>query len=229
MSLVIGIPQVGYSLLQRYLKSKYVSSLVRAGAQVRWIEVEDADAAVKAAMECDGLLLAGGADVNPQLYGQESKPECGKPNDLRDRAEMKILDAFLPTNKPILCICRGQQLLNVYFGGTLHQDISKIQVCKHSRLRKIHRKVHQIKTFPRTKLQKILGSELLQVNSAHHQAVDQLGPGLTVNAVSEDGFIEGVEVFLHPFCVGVQWHPEHLSKNDPIQQGIFDAFIAACK
>lgn len=229
MSIVIGIPQTGRGPVRWYMKKQYVASLARAGAEVRWIEVDDPEKAVAELMECDGLLLAGGGDVNPTRYGQTPRKECGKPNDTRDEAELQMLEAFLPTNKPILAICRGVQLMNVYFGGTLHQDISKIQVCNHSQLRKIPRTVHHIKTMPHTKLRRLLGEAPLQVNSAHHQAVDQLGPGLTVNAVSEDGFIEGAEVFLHPFCVGVQWHPEHLSKNDPVQQGIFDAFVKACQ
>lgn len=229
MTPVIGIPQMGNDLFRKYMKQKYVSSLLRAGATVRWIELEDVDAAVAAALECDGLLLPGGADVNPRLYGQEPTELCGKPNDLRDAAEMKMLDAFLPTNKPILAICRGAQLMNVYFNGTLHQDISKIQVCKHSGFLKKNKGSHMVKPMPRTKLCKILGDAPVKVNSLHHQAVDQLGPGLTVSAVSEDGFIEGVEVFLHPFCVGVQWHPEHMSSAAPAQQGIFDAFVEACR
>ncbi len=229
MTPVIGIPQMGTDLFRKYMKSKYASSLVRAGAAVRWIELEDVDAAVAAALECDGLLLPGGADVDPCLYGQEPKPECGKPNVIRDVAEPKLLEAFLPTGKPILAICRGVQLLNVYFGGTLHQDISKIQVCKHADFLKKNKGSHTVKILPRTKLQKILGCAPILVNSLHHQAIDQLGPGLAVSAVSEDGFIEGAEVFLHPFCVGVQWHPEHMSNYVPAQQRLFNEFVAACR
>lgn len=225
---VIGIPQMGTDLFRRYMKSKYVRSLHDAGGQVRWIELTDPEDAIRQVMECDGLLLPGGADVNPVLYGQEPSEKCGRPNALRDEMEMKMLEAFLPTNKPILCICRGVQLLNVYFGGTLYQDISQNQVYKHSDFRARKKGAHRVKLYPRTWLRKIFDEEWIGVNSMHHQAVDRIGPGLTVSAVSEDGYVEGLEVFLHPFCVGVQWHPEHMSKTDERQQMLFQYFVEAC-
>ena len=228
MKPVIALPQWGNDPLKLYMKSKYVRCLHKAGAQIRWIELDDPEKAAAEALKCDGLLLPGGDDLNPALYGQTPSDKCGKPDDRRDRAEMKILEAFLPTNKPIFCVCRGLQLLNVFFGGTLHQDIKSIQSCRHSHFRSRAKSIHHAKLFPRTRLVKLLGTDLIKVNSLHHQAVDKLGPGLTVSAVSEDGFIEGLEVFPHPYCVAVQWHPEHMSKNDPLQQKLFDAFVQAC-
>lgn len=229
MKPVIAIPQVGNDLFRKYMKSKYVQSLQRAGAKARWIELEDTDKAIAEMLQCDGMLLPGGADVNPSLYGQAATEKCGKPNDLRDKAEMKMLEAFLPTNKPVLCICRGVQLLNVFFGGTLHQDIKDTQMCRHSSFRTRANGCHKVKLYPHTKLGKLFGEEWVTVNSMHHQAADQLGPGLTISAVSEDGFIEGLEVLLHPFCIGVQWHPEHMSKTHAQQQKLFDMFVQACK
>ena len=229
MEPVIAIPQMGGGLFRAYMKGKYVNALRRAGAQVRWIELEDVDLAVKQALECDGLLLPGGADIDPRRYGQEPAPRCGKPNVLRDKAEFPMLQAFLQTNKPVLCICRGAQLLNVFFGGTLHQDIEPIQGCRHSRWRGKNTGTHTVKFQPLTKLGALLGVSSARVNSLHHQVVDALGPGLRVAAVSEDGFIEGIEVFAHPFCIGVQWHPEHMCKQDPVQQKLFQAFVSACR
>lgn len=229
MTCIIGIPQPGQGLLRKYMKSKYVQTLTRAGAQIRWIELEDVDAAVSAALECDGLLLAGGADVDPHLYGQEPTEKCGKPDVLRDTAETRILEAFLPTGKPILGICRGMQLLNIHCGGTMYQDITGTQVCRHTDWLRKNKGSHSVKILPRTRLSQIFTEEKLTVNSLHHQAVDRVGPGLTVSAVSEDGFIEGLELFLHPFCVGVQWHPEHMSKYAAGQQRLVDTFIEACR
>lgn len=229
MKPVIAIPQWGNSPLRLYMKSKYIQSLHRAGAQIRWIELDDPDKAVAEMLECDGLLLPGGDDLNPALYGQAATKECGKPDDRRDAVEMKMLEAFLPTNKPIFCVCRGLQLLNVFFNGTLHQDIKTIQACRHSHFRSVKKGTHQVKIFPRSKLTQILGENLITVNSLHHQAIDKPGPGLTVSAVSEDGFIEGLEIFLHPFCIAVQWHPEHMSKYSTQQQKLFDAFVQACE
>lgn len=229
MKPVIGIPQMGNDLFRKYMKSKYASSLKRSGAQVRWIALEDTEAAVASILECDGLLLPGGADVDPHLYGQEPTEKCGKPNVLRDTAEPKLLEAFLATGRPILAICRGVQLMNVCFGGTLYQDIKDLQKCAHSDFKGKNRGSHSISLRPESKLRAILGCESATVNSLHHQAVLDVAEGLTVAATSADGFVEALEKTDHPFCVGVQWHPEHMSKFVPAQQRLFDAFVAACR
>lgn len=229
MKVVIGIPQPGKDLFRQYMKSKYVQSIRRAGGEVRWIELDDLDRAVEEMLACDGMLLPGGGDIDPSYYGQERTDKCGEPNELRDKGEWRLLESFLPTNKPILGICRGVQLMNVYFGGTLYQDIQLTQVDNHRAFKKRKKGSHKVRLMPRSKLLGLFGQEWLTVNSMHHQAVDALGPGLNVAAVSEDGFIEAVELLLHPFCVGVQWHPEHMSKYNQAQQGVFDAFVQACK
>lgn len=229
MKPVIAIPQMGHGPLRWYFKRAYVQSLRRAGAEVRWIDVTDPTQAAADALACDGLLLPGGADIDPKHYGQTSSDVCGKPNTIRDTAELKILEAFLPTNKPIFCICRGVQMLNVYFGGTLYQDIKKLQIKKHSHFPSRHKGCHQIKTYPHTRLSRLYEGQSVTVNSLHHQAVDRVGLGLTVSAVSEDAFVEALEVLYHPFCLGVQWHPEMMSKHDPLQQKLFDEFVNACK
>lgn len=229
MNPVIAIPQMGNDLFRRYMKSKYVQSLQRAGADVRWIALEDTKRAVSEMLECSGLLLPGGADINPKLYGQEPSEKCGKPNELRDTAEWKMLEAFLPSGKPIFCICRGVQLLNVFFGGSLHQDIRDLQTCKHADFPSKNRGCHKVSFHPDTRLRDIFREESAVVNSLHHQAVNIPGPELTVSAVSEDGFTEGLELSSHPFCIGVQWHPEHMSKKNERQQNLFNAFARACK
>jgi len=226
---VIAMPRMNNSPFRIYMKSKYVKCLKECGADVRWIDLKDPAKAAKDALECDGLLLPGGGDMDPAIYGQTKKTECGKPDPVRDAAELKMLEAFIPTRKPILGICRGIQVLNVYLGGTLHQDIKLTQGRKHQYFRKRKVGSHQVKLVPRARFSKLLGCDQMIVNSMHHQAIDQLGPGLTIAAVSEDGFIEGVELFLHPFCVGVQWHPEHMADDHPLQMKIFEEFVSACK
>ena len=229
MKTVIGMPQPGRDLFRQYMKSKYVQSIRRAGGLVRWIELDDLDRAVEELLECDGMLLPGGGDVEPGYYGQERTEQCGEPNELRDKGELRLLEAFLPTNKPVLGICRGAQVMNVYFGGTLHQDIKGTQVQKHQDFPFRKKGCHKVRLMAQSKLGNLMDSQWLTVNSMHHQAVDQPAPGLTVSAVSEDGFIEAVELPEHPFCLGVQWHPEHMSKYDNKQQAIFDAFLEACE
>lgn len=227
--ITIAIPQMGNSLFRKYMKSKYVQSLERAGAEVRWIELEDLSHAVGAATACDGLLLPGGADVAPELYGEERSEKCGKPNVLRDAAEPAILREFMKTGKPVLAICRGIQIVNVCFGGTLFQDIKDRQQVRHSDFLNRVRGTHLIEISRTSKLYEIVQNAQIMVNSIHHQAVKTVGEGLVATAKSSDGFIEALEKPDYGFLVAVQWHPEHLSKNDALQQALFDAFIAACK
>lgn len=230
MKPVIAMPQMGNDLFRQYMKSKYVHSLNRAGAEVYWIELEDPVQAVKDALKCDGLLLPGGADINPELYGQVPSEACGNPNTLRDTGEWSILEAFLSSQKPILCICRGFQLLNVFFGGTLYQDIKALQRCSHMHMLSAPKGIHNVSIVPNTMLSEVVAhKETVFVNSLHHQAVDRVGQGLTVSANSEDGFVEALEMTDYPFCLGVQWHPEHMSKKSLLQQGLFNQFVSECK
>ena len=229
MSIVIAMPQMGTDLFRKYMKSKYVKSLERAGASVKWIELDDTEKAITEALACDGLLLPGGADIEPSLYGRKREEKCGKPNEHRDKYEFMIYDAFVKTTKPILCICRGFQLLNVINSGTLHQDISEIKKCSHSDFHKRAKAIHNVTITKNTKLSEIFGKSQVGVNSLHHQAVEKVGNNLIISAVSEDGFVEALELSNHPFCIGVQWHPEHMSKKDSLQQSLFDKFVNACK
>lgn len=219
---VIAMPQWGNNLLRLYMKSKYVFSLHRAGAKIRWIEMDDPDLAEKT-RDCDGLLLPGGDDIDPSRYGQPRQEKCGKSCELRDQAEWNMLEAFLPTGKPILGICRGCQFLNIYSGGTLHQHMEG-----HSDFKTRGKGCHSISVLPETTLSTLL-PETIWGNSLHHQAVDKLGTGLTVSARANDGTVEAIELTGHPFCVAVQWHPEHLSHNRPDQQKLFDHFVSLCK
>lgn len=229
MSIIIGIPQMGTDLFRKYMKAHYAASIKRAGGVAKWIELDDPEKAVKEALECDGLLLPGGADVEPALYGEEKSEKCGKTNELRDTAESMIFPAFLKTGKPIFGICRGSQMLNVLCGGTLHQDISDIQKCSHTAYLKKSFSAHKVTVKKGTRLHEILGKDEIGVNSLHHQAVKDVGETLVAAAVSSDGIIEAVEMPEHPFCLAVQWHPEFLSIKSKLHQSLFNAFISACK
>ena len=128
--------------------------------------------------------------------------------------------------KPLLGICRGIQLMNVALGGDLYQDIKPFEHVPHN---DHWGKIHTVTVRRDTLLSRILGQDTVLVNSQHHQAVDKVAPGLVLSALSEDGIVEGIEKPDAKFCLGVQWHPEWLSAADPAMQGIFDAFVAACK
>lgn len=227
MKPVIAVAYMADDLSCNHLRKHYEQALLRAGAEVCWIEPED-PAAPEKALDCDGLLLPGGPDVAPGLYGQERSEKCGKPNPVRDTLETELLKAFLPTGKPIFGVCRGIQILNVFCGGTLHQDIADIQQCRHRDRLCCRFGSHKVRVEDGTILHSILGETEILVNTLHHQAVDREAPGMKVCAVSTDGIVEAMEMPGHPFCLAVQWHPEMMASRNALQQGLFDAFVSAC-
>ena len=225
MRVVIAMPRMSTDPEPTVAQSKYMESLARAGAGMRWVELSDPEQAVQDALTCDGLLLPGGGDMDPKFYGQERIPACGEPNLLRDAAEPLLLRAFLAADKPVLGICRGIQVMNVVLGGDLYQDIKPFEHLPHNG----HwAKVHTVTVRRGTLLSRILGQDTVLVNSQHHQAVDRVAPGFTLAALSEDGIVEAIEKPDAGFCLGVQWHPEWLSDADPAMQSLFDAFVNAC-
>lgn len=225
MRVVIAMPRMSTDPEPTVAQSKYMESLARAGAGMRWVELSDPEQAVQDALTCDGLLLPGGGDMDPKFYGQARIPACGEPNPLRDAAEPLLLRTFLATDKPVLGICRGIQVMNAVLGGDLYQDIKPFEHLPHNG----HwAKVHTVTVRRGTLLSRILGQDTVLVNSQHHQAVDRVAPGFTLAALSEDGIVEAIEKPDAGFCLGVQWHPEWLSDADPAMQGLFDAFVNAC-
>lgn len=225
MRVVIAMPRMSTDPEPTVAQSKYMESLARAGAGMRWVELNDPEQAVQDALTCDGLLLPGGGDMDPKFYGQERIPACGEPNLLRDSAEPLLLRAFLAADKPVLGICRGIQVMNAVLGGDLYQDIKPFEHLPHN---DHWAKVHTVTVRRGTLLSRILGQDTVLVNSQHHQAVDRVAPGFTLAALSEDGIVEAIEKPDARFCLGVQWHPEWLSDADPAMQSLFDAFVNAC-
>lgn len=211
---------MGDDLFRKYMMNKYSASIKRAGAECIWVDNKND------ILSFDGLLLPGGADISPELYGEAIIAECGKPNKFRDEFESEILDIWLKEDKPLLAICRGMQMLNVKMGGTLYQDIKGIETEKHSSFLKKNNGSHEVSIKENTLLSSIYNKDKLWVNSIHHQAVKELGTGLGASAFSKDGFVEAIEIPARKFALGVQWHPEHMvfSKD---QRKIFDAFIKA--
>ena len=224
MKPVIAMPKLSNDPFRIYMKSKYVLSLWKTGARVRWIGNENTEANRRSLLECDGLLMPGGVDIEPARYGQETDEKCGKIDLARDAAEWWMLDAFLPTGKPLLGICRGIQMLNVFQGGTLHQHIDG-----HSDFKSRSTGYHNVHVIPGSALDNILDTPQFPVNSLHHQVVDTLGKDLEICALSEDGYVEAVVHTAHPFCLGVQWHPEHMYRKIKLQRKIFNAFVNACQ
>lgn len=179
--------------------------------------------------DCSGLLLMGGSDVNPALYGEARETETEESDDIRDALECALIEEVLERDLPLLAICRGLQILNVQHGGTLIQHLPS--TARHRRSTEDRgTPVHQVGIVPATTLAAIEGEPLtLDVNSRHHQAIKRLGDRLHISARdSEDPtVIEAVERPDKPFVVGVQWHPENMSAADERQARLFQAFAAA--
>lgn len=177
----------------------------------------------------DGLMITGGAfDVSPALYGESSQHETVTLKERRTQFEWAITKGCVEKKKPILGICGGEQLLNVILGGTLIQHIpdSVPNALAHEQPNPRDEVGHEVKITPDTLLASIVGTAPFGVNSAHHQAIATPAPGTLINALAPDGVIEGIELPSHPFCLGVQWHPEyHVTGAD---SKIFEAFVKAC-
>jgi putative glutamine amidotransferase len=185
----------------------YPASVARAGGWPVLIPPTDLDPA-DVLEAIDGLVLVGGADINPALYGQDPHPEALAFSDIRDRAEMSLLRGALELDMPVLGICRGMQLLNIAAGGDLHQHIAEVipDPATHKAAPGQWAR-HDVDIVPGCRLSEMLGDRA-SVVSAHHQAPVEIGRDLTVTATAEDGTVEAVEHVGKRFAVGVLWHPE---------------------
>jgi putative glutamine amidotransferase len=173
----------------------------------------------------DGLLLVGGGDIDPALYGQEAVPEVAHINPARDEFEIPLVRVAIERNMPTLCICRGVQVLNVALGGTLHQHISdREDLVEHRNADGSDGVLHEIRAQPGSRVMKAMGVERARTFSHHHQALDELGTGLVPVGWAEDNLVEAVELE-DGWILGVQWHAEATAASDPSQQAIFDALV----
>jgi gamma-glutamyl-gamma-aminobutyrate hydrolase PuuD len=201
----------------------YVAALAAAG-----LEPVPVPAGPQASLSgCGGLVLMGGSDVDPARYGEPREPQTEPPDDELDFVESSMLEDALAQDLPVLAICRGLQLVNVFHGGTLIQHLSSAS--RHSRPDGARSSpVHEVTIQPETLLYGIEGTGTMPVNSRHHQAVKTLGKGLRVSAVDdEDGTVEALERPDRRFVLAVQWHPEDQASQDPRQAKLFSAFAAA--
>jgi putative glutamine amidotransferase len=178
----------------------------------------------------DGLLLSGGGDIKPALFGEEDSSFLWQVDEQRDRTELALTRWALAERLPLLAICRGIQMLNVAAGGTLIQDIPT-QVSgalSHSTVfRPLSQIAHAVEVVTGSRLTGLVGAGEVEVNSAHHQAVKSVGTGLVVTARAPDGIVEGLESPAHPFCIGVQWHPEVMAENHPEMRRLFAGLVEA--
>jgi putative glutamine amidotransferase len=177
----------------------------------------------------DGLLLTGGSDINPKHYGRDNTGST-EVDDVRDDLEFRLLREALAAAVPVFAICRGLQLFNVACGGTLVQHLTSTAVHRQKpgdAAPGKHPAAHRVWVAPDTRLAAIVGAGGLDVNSRHHQAVESLGQGLAVSAISEDGVIEAIELPGAAFAVAVQWHPEDRILVSQADRKLFEAFAEA--
>lgn len=219
------------------MSQRYVQVLTSAGA-IPWVIplLEGNEAALRRIYErLDGLFLPGGVDVDPAAYGEPRTTLCGRTDAARDWTEVLLSRWALADRKPVLAVCRGAQLINVAVGGSLYQDVTAQhpEAIKHDHFpvggRRRDELAHEVHLAPGSRLQRLLATESLAVNSMHHQGIARLAPGLVPVATSPDGLIEGVEAANGQFLIGVQWHPEDLVDVDPRMARLFAAFIEAAR
>ena len=231
---VIGLtldhePPGGYSNFPWYaIRENYCNAVCNAGG-LPILLPHDPEAASAYLDRIDGLIVTGGGfDVDPSLWGAATRHPSVTTKDRRTAFELAATKGAISREMPVLGICGGQQLLNVVFGGTLIQHIpDEVPDCApHRQPNPRNEPGHSVQVTAGTLLHRITGASNLAVNSAHHQAVKEVGAGLVIDAVAEDGVIEGIEDPRRRFCLGVQWHPEF--EINEADRRLFRAFVETC-
>jgi len=229
-------PRAGGNSMLSGIGEQYLLA-VEAGGGIPLLIHLTRDAAVLQAhyQRCDGLLFAGGGDVDPAIFGQAPHPKLGTIEPLRDEVELALARRAIDDRKPVLGICRGIQLLNVALGGTLYQDIpSELpQASNHYASSQVLGRAHlahSIALEPGSWLAARLGTDALPGNTFHHQALRDIAPGLHVTGRAPDGVVEAVEGAGPGFVIGVQCHPEDLWEHaDPRWARLFAGFVEAAR
>lgn len=213
---------------------KYATWLAAANPDASVVDMNGrrAEEAVELLKTCDGLILSGGPDVDPERYGEPEKREvCGAIDEHRDEVEFALVTAARELSLPVLGICRGAQLLNVAYGGTLTADIPSAlpSAIEHRQLDGVD-STHQVHVEPGSIILRIAGVLDANVNSAHHQAVEKLATLFTPSALSPDGIVEAFEwgdatLGGKPFLLALQWHPERMSYDEPLSLNVAQHFL----
>ena len=203
----------------------YVDAVRRAGGRPTLVLPGEDRTPAELLDRFAGLLLVGGGDVEPRRYGQPASDTIYGVEEDRDAFEIDLLHEADERGMPTLCICRGMQVLNVAFGGTLHQDLpSDDRFAAHGTPSGADELFHDVKLEPGSAIATAAAADVVSCSSHHHQGVDAVGRGLRPTGWSDDGLVEVLERD-RGWMLGVQWHPEDSAERDPAQQGLFDAFV----
>jgi putative glutamine amidotransferase len=209
----------------------YIQALLQAGAVPVLVPVSLVGGSLVRLMDrLDGILFTGGGDILPERYGSLPYPKVAHVDEDRDQFEIELLTHAVENEIPFLGICRGLQLINVAFGGTLYEDLldQRPDTVEHDYDQKYPRSylAHSVEITENSKLEHILGLKAVGVNSLHHQGIRRLAPGLVSSARAPDGVLEAIELPDHPFGLAVQWHPEWLLEH-ACMRSLFQAFVEA--
>lgn len=213
------------------MKHSYAKAVEEAGGlPILLPYVEEPDTVSDYVQLCDGFLFSGGADIHPSHYEEDLLPCCGNIFKYRDDLEFRVFTQAFISKKPILGICRGAQIINVALGGTLYQDIPsqyKTEIL-HRQSEPVYAFSHEVKVIPETPLHHLVKKERIRANSFHHQSVKDLGKGLTVMALADDGIVEAMYFQGEQYLRAYQWHPERLVEADSDNYKLLKDFIDAC-
>lgn len=233
MKPIIGITTSLEGNDKHMLKNGYIDAVIRAGGVPVLFPIGIECDGKQLAETFDGLLLTGGGDPDPTLFGEEPYLDLGEVEPARDATELHLFKEFLTLNKPILGICRGLQLINIACGGNMYQDIygQKTGVLlQHKQKSAPSHASHFVEVKKGSLLESIVKAPKVKVNSFHHQAVKDVLKPLQVSGIASDGVIEAIESTTHTFVLGLQWHPEALAqKGESFSVRVFHAFIEKCK
>ncbi len=216
-----------------FLKSRYISVIEECGGVPLILPLTNSNELISLMLEkIDGVMLTGsGPDIDPALYEEEKRFDFKVMSLERTAFELSIARIAMEREKPIFGICGGMQMLNVAAGGSLYQDIASELPgsLAHQREAAGDLPTHPITIRTGSLLFKIAEKKDVIVNSSHHQCIKNVASGFMVNATSPDGVIEGIESIRKGFSIGLQWHPEYLFRNDPINRRIIEAFLSQCR
>lgn len=228
MNPIIGIVICGLADNRQFVTDAYIQAIENAGGVPLVIpRVENSTHLLCCSAICDGFLFCGGDDISPRLFGEDLLTDKGYTDERTDRFHLELMHHLLPLSHPLLCICRGMQVLNIALGGSIYQDISLREghCINHMQISGSREDVcHRVSFSYDSMLYNICGDHI-ETNSFHHQCLKNTGRDLKITGVTADGVPEAIESTSRSFCVGIQWHPECMYHSSPPMRELFFRFI----